>query len=274
MKRIISLGLCLVMMMGMTGCGSSAGTASGTSGEKTLSLSDVQWKMDSAIQEGHRRILCTFTNNSTYTIKSIGITFAQKSGLTDKDRKVFDDLINEQGWTKEDIKELTMHAETEKFIEAGKTSKQVPLEAGFTYIDTMAKYKVMTPDVLTVEYIDGENIKTDYYDYVNKKWNNDKTVKKHQWSTGALAQLVPEIKDAVISVEEESDSRFLYYIYNFSLSDFDDYVAKCKKNGFTKGIDSYKYSDSAHFSAKDAKGNEVDLTLDDTDVLTVYVDAK
>ena len=94
-KRIKIFGIVAVMLilaMCLVGCGSNEKInkpdGSDTVQEK-LNIEDIAWSVNEGIVDGDRYVLLNYTNNTKYTIASFGITFKEKSGVTEEEKSKF-----------------------------------------------------------------------------------------------------------------------------------------------------------------------------------------
>ena len=255
---ILSLAMCLV------GCGSNEKInkpdGSDTVQEK-LNIEDIAWSVNEGIVDGDRYVLLNYTNNTKYTIASFGITFKEKSGVTEEEKsKFYSDIQKKFEASDEDMEDLkeqaiSMHAETERNVNCY-------YYGGSFYLKDINHYNLVEPDIATIKYIDTDKIFTVYYDYSSKKYSAEAVTEiAYQWSQRDLGSKFPKPDVKVVESGRDDEVIFMFDAYGLSLEQFNAYVEECKGLGYTVDPGSFE----GFYSADNIEGYNVYLYYDEKD---------
>lgn len=264
---ILSLAMCLV------GCGSNEKInkpdGSDTVQEK-LNIEDIAWSVNEGIVDGDRYVLLNYTNNTKYTIASFGITFKEKSGVTEEEKsKFYSDIQKKFEASDEDMEDLkeqaiSMHAETERIVNPGESVSNVNCYyyGGSFYLKDINHYNLVEPDIATIKYIDTDKIFTVYYDYGSKKYSAEaETEIAYQWSQTDLGSKIPKPDVKVVESGRDDEVIFMFDAYGLSLEQFNAYVEECKGLGYTVEPGSFE----GFYSADNSEGYNIYLYYDEKD---------
>lgn len=262
MKRKIAL--VMVGMMLMAGCNEADSTESGTvsnedvskgsndaeteSKEVLIDVADIDWHVEPGIIDGDRRIVFWYTNNTDYDIIDLEMKFKLKDGLNENEsiqliidkysetiKKGFQDRKDKNDI---DVKNI-MTAEFHKTVKKGESSEKdgCNVFGSAVYVIDESVYEMTEPDIMTIKYIDDENIYESYYDFKSKETTNGNVRKM---STSQLREygikeqieikkLIPEIDFGNIDTEE--NDRII--VNNCTEEQFKAYAEKCKSAGWS-----------------------------------------
>lgn len=235
-----------------------------------IDIEDIAWEIDEGIVDGERFILLNYTNNTPYTIADFEITFKEKSDITNEEKQAFyleiQEMFEADDEEIEELKEypISMHAKTERVIDSGETVTNVNCcyYTGYYYVKDINHYHLVEPDIITVKYIDEENICTVYYDYSSGKYSSEsETEAAYQWSRTELGNKIPMPDVKILKSNLDKEELFMFDAYGISLEQFDAYVEECKSMGYTVDPSSYE----GFYSADDTEGYNVYLSYEEDD---------
>ena len=161
-------------------------------------------------------------------------------------------------------KEISMHAETNRLIDAGQTVDKINCYyfGGSYYLKDINHLKLCEPDIATIKYIDDGKIHTMYYDYANDSYSyDDEIIPSNQWTKRAIGQKIPKLDSKCIIADTDEDDEFKFEAYGFTIDEFNEYVDKCKKLGYI--VDELSFDNS--YSADNTDGYNVDLDFEEKD---------
>lgn len=228
----------------------------GTSGQGEIKIKDIVWEIDEGIIDGNRSVLFACTNNSSYTIAGLELSFKEKAGVEQEEKdKFYADIQKDFSFEDEEIelvkeKEISMHTYTERIISPGESIKNVRCYYfdGYYYLKNIEHYDLVEPDIIKIKYIKDDQIYTTYYDFSSDKYSTeDKTELAFQWSDKEIGNKIPKPDKEVVQVMYDSDDTFLLYVYGVEREEFDNYVDECKDLGYvvdTGGVDDLYYADN------------------------------
>lgn len=244
-----------------------------------IDIKDIAWDVDEGIVDGTRCVLFSYTNNSHYTITDFEITFKEKSDITEEDKQTFYSDIQEKfEASDEEIEELkeypiSMHAETEKIVNAGESVTNVNCYyyTGYYCLEDINHYLLVEPDIATIKYVHEGNIYTVYYDYNSGKYSAEsETVVAYQWSQTELGSKIPKPSVEIVQSSLDTEEYFTFDAYGMSLELFNAYVEECKDMGYTVDPSSHE----GFYSANDSAGYNIYLSYNkDDNVLSGSVDS-
>lgn len=276
------------MIFSLTACTgtSDSGNSAGTTEKNNeinesneLSMDDIVWSVDEGIVDGERYVLMSYTNNTSFTISGIEITFTEKNAVTDEEKETYySELKTDFDFTDEDLEDIkgqpiSMHTESDKIVAAGESASNINCYyyGGFYYVKDINHYNLVEPDIATIRYINNENIYTINYDFKSDKYTvDDETVKAYQWASTSLGDRIPKPDVQVIESGRDDEMIFMFDAYGMSLEQFNAYVEECKTMGYTVDAGSFE----GFYSADDAEGYNVYLSYnEDNDSMSGTVEA-
>lgn len=132
MKRILLIGLTLVLLFTFAACGSEVGQVLE---DPDITIEQIAWSVVEAEEaNGDRYLLCEFTNNSAYTVTSLRLSFAGRDDLTDETLdSFFADIQVSQGFgdafmadfRQQRKDKISMYAQADGVLSAGQTAESV-----------------------------------------------------------------------------------------------------------------------------------------------------
>lgn len=285
-KKVLSIFTVMVaVIIGFAGCGSNNSDKNNKSDEK-INIKDIDWAVDEGIVDGKRFVLFNYTNNTPYTITELKMTFKEKASITEDDKSkfysYFEDVARKSGQTEKEVQEglqeikklpISIKVDTQKLLEQGESAKSIKCNYfdGYVYVRDIAHYNLLEPDIATIKYIDNDKIFTMYYDFGSKKYTTEEETKlAYEWHDTPLSSKVVKPNAQLVENSLNSDRYYSFYVYGYSVEEFNSYIEECKKLGFT--IE--PYNSNIMYSAENAEGYDIDITHDeDKNSMYVSIDA-
>ncbi len=169
MKRIgCLLFIAIFMMISLAGCGSTA-----------PKMEDFKVSVEEQIQEGKHTVLFWFENNSDFPITFLQVRYKVKEGITKEDIAAKFDYTYGLGedYTIDRVFMDGIVGGENKSVEVKpkETSPKTELHRNnVMYVRDIAEFENMTPDVMTIKYLDKNNQEhTLYYNYKTKAYNEE-----------------------------------------------------------------------------------------------------
>ena len=274
MKKIITaLCLSITILLGMTGCSGNEisetestsatsaenetvsefdsetsatstdnETASNTDSESSdnaaIHIEEIDWNVAASVLDGERIVSFNYTNNSKYTILEIELKFCQKEGLTAEQFAVFDNIKNEWELTDDEIANIYIIGYNRKCADPGETVSDSPcyIEDSYIYVENIAQYEMMEPDIMTIYYIgnDGKGY-TIYYDFKSHTYSESSLGGQNiqEWSDSEICKLLPKIEAPEVKIQYDEETIFKFTANGVSRESFEAYVEAVKAKGFT-----------------------------------------
>ena len=242
MKKLLSMVVifCMVFILGACGSKEAGSEANGnTEDEKAkIKIEELNYQVNVEVEN------------------------EQKNKFYDEIQKNF--KFNEEDVNELKQKEISMHAETNRLIDAGQTVDKINCYyfGGSYYLKDINHLKLCEPDIATIKYIDDGKIHTMYYDYANDSYSyDDEIIPSNQWTKRAIGQKIPKLDSKCIIADTDEDDEFKFEAYGFTIDEFNEYVDKCKKLGYI--VDELSFDNS--YSADNTDGYNVDLDFEEKD---------
>ena len=271
MKKLLSMVVifCMVFILGACGSKEAGSEANGnTEDEKAkIKIEELNYQVNVEVDNGERYVMMKLTNNSKYVITNFELTYKVKKDVTNEQKnKFYDEIQKNFKFNEEDVnelkqKEISMHAETNRLIDAGQTVDKINCYyfGGSYYLKDINHLKLCEPDIATIKYIDDGKIHTMYYDYANDSYSyDDEIIPSNQWTKRAIGQKIPKLDSKCIIADTDEDDEFKFEAYGFTIDEFNEYVDKCKKLGYIVSFDN-------SYSADNTDGYNVDLDFEEKD---------
>lgn len=293
MKKLHILLLSTLMCVGLSAC-STGGSNTGSSdtvynpfvskddtsddGKKEepeknnsdeIKIEDIDWEIKEGIHEGKRKLLFSYTNNSDYEIVNVRIKFSIRPNTSVDKLKIFNDLKDLDGTplSEDEQKEITLlapYAEQLNVLTApGATYEPQPcrLDGGISVNKnlTIDHYNVMEPDMAVIEYLSNSKVYSNFYDFKNETYTNNNVVNAYEWSSNALANMLPKPDLIIGKVISDRENYYSFEGYNTNNDFFKDYLNKCKEKGFNVEV----YENGGFFDAKNTEGYSINVTYSD-----------
>ena len=162
-------------------------------------------------------------------------------------------------------KKIEFYAKSNRIVNKNKTVKnqRVYYYSGIYYLQDASYINLADPSTATIEYISNDKIHTAYYDYKSKEYTEDeKTEKAIYWTKGTFKDKLPKPKAQVIKKDYiDNKKSFSFVACGLTKDDYDSYVDKCKKMGYTVNADNFDDS----YYAKNSEGYKIDIRYDADD---------
>lgn len=212
-----------------------------------IKIDDIDWKVESAVVNGLRCMSLNYTNNSEYRIMSVEIVCTLKDSVTADQMTVFNDMKESGGWTDDDMKHLTFSGENDKFTAPGESASDARCYIRHTFSEnvTAKMYDLFEPSMMKIAFIGKDGLGYGLqYDFIGDAYG---TTSKEgfsltEWSDSDLASLLPKPEFDVVSISSDESDYLYVYVYGVKESGYQDYVQKCKDQGFDKNIHKYENS--------------------------------
>jgi len=239
-----------------------------------IKVEDINWAVENAVVDGNRRVALRYDNGSAYTIACLRIDFVVKEGLTDEELvEAFSGMQSQYNADPSgDAKKNGMWAEVAVPVGPGESSESDPLEVGITYINDLAQFEAVEPDLMTISFLtDDGKMYEETYDFKNDSYSlNSKVVDTTEWGDEEPAVMSPAADGMIVVDVEDTANRFAFDAIDVDKEEYDRYVDACKAAGFT--LDSAE-TDQTYYA------DHVDGTFDidcfyspEQQKLTVYLD--
>lgn len=243
MKRYWMFALVGALGLALVGCSTggmpgSAGTAVHIEDEMpaddAIRVEDIDWSMDIGVENGMRRVMFSFTNNSDYTIVGLELDSAVKEDAAWDDLQAAFDYLVEDGADEQTIRDCILTGESCYAVKPGEASDPDACNIGFYYVLNIEQIDYVEPDMLTIKFLSDGKMYEEYYDYRNDAYSlSSDVVEVLQWSDSEQAAELPRPEDLYVIDLDDSGERFTFDTIATSRNDFEAYVAACKEAGFT-----------------------------------------
>lgn len=264
MKKVAIILMVIMSIAIFVGCGGNGGI----SGEPKINIDDVEYNVKEDVVDGRRVPTFEFTNNTKYDIAYIKLDYKVKDGVTE-DELSSNSTISEKATNMEHpLMDTTVNVNTNKYVESGTNISRVRLylDATIEYLSDYSVMDYMTPDILTLSYISGNNIYTAYYDYDKKEMSYDDNVKdKKSWPDNEMSNLISKPESDVYITRSDLDDYIWVVALNSSKEDYEAYINQCKEKGFSNNVDNTSYSNITKYEATNQDGVELSVTFDSSE---------
>ena len=289
-------GCVLVIMSMLAACGYFTGTGGQTGADHSVGevvnlqqetqaaqsqknsspvhMEDIRWSVGEDVADGERYVLMEVANDSPYTIVSFKLEFRERPGLTDEQKEQFLDGIREQLWDDTDFaddydwltdKPLSMNSETGRLLHTGESVTGVYCN----YYDLLFEmrhiehYDMLEPDIATIRYIDGSEVRTEYYDFASGNYSDDRLSEPTQnWTDKEIGSVIPKPEAEYLECYTLDYEEWMSFIaHGWSMEQFNAYVEQCKQAGFK--LDSMEYE--GMYDADAASGYSINMFYDKDD---------
>lgn len=272
MRKFITILMVIMGLAVFVGCGGNGGL----SGKPKIDINDIKYDVKEDVVDGKRVPIFKCTNNTKYDIAYIKLDYKIKEGTTDDELNSNSTIKEKAANMNHSVNETVVNVNTNKYIKSGDSIDRVRLMLDGT-IEYLSDYRVMdymTPDILTISYVSGDNIYTAYYDYDKKEMSYDDSVKdKKSWPDNEMANLIPKPDSEIYISRSDLDDYIWVVVLNCSKKDYETYVDQCKKKGFDTNIDNTSYSSITKYEATNQDGVELGVTFDSSEnTLSITLD--
>lgn len=282
MHKLATLALAALLLATAAGCSSNPQAPSGTNpngapqqsednANGSIRIEDIDWRVESGIEHGNRRVSFDFTNNSGYDILGIDLDLELKEDLTSEDlQTAFADLLANDV-TEEQLRDWTIGGTICVKVEPGASSLSDFITAGMWYLTDMAQYECTEPSIMTIRYLADNKMYTEYYDFKTGTYDlSNDVIEADQWTDGPLSSILPQPEGEVVTDVDESDTRLSFDTTGTSADGFAAYIDACRDNGFTSNVTS---TDTTYYADSEDGLYHIDLFYSDySGSITAYCD--
>lgn len=247
--------LSVLLIAACSGTGASPNQPSTSSGptEDAIKIDQVPWTIESTVKDQERRLGITFENKSEYPILSFKLTYSIDPEATLEDiSPAFlgaeadnDFLVTKfKEVTEDDLKKLSIIGDIDILTEPGSTSEQSMVTLGSVYLTNDAQLEYFHPNMLTLEYIVGDKMYTETYDYQTESYSLSSDVKTmNAWPEDELTAQLPTPNGLIIESARVENGGLSFRTTGTSVAAFDAYVEECQANGFNTNVERSEYVD-------------------------------
>lgn len=198
---------------------------------------EIAWTVDNAVVDGKRRVAIQYENKSAYTIANLRIDFAVKQDLSEEElQTAFSGMQSEINTDPAgNAKKNGMWGEVSVPVLSGESSVPGPLEVGAIYINDMAQFEAVEPDLMRIAFLtDDGKMYEETYDFKNDSYSlNSKVVDTTEWGSEEPATMSPKADGMIVVDIDDTAERFFFDAIDVDQEEFDAYVDACKEMGFT-----------------------------------------
>lgn len=198
---------------------------------------EIAWTVDNAVVDGKRRVAIQYENKSAYTIANLRIDFAVKQDLSEEElQTAFSGMQSEINTDPAgNAKKNGMWGEVSVPVLSGESSVPGPLEVGAIYINDMAQFEAVEPDLMRIAFLtDDGKMCEETYDFKNDSYSlNSKVVDTTEWGSEEPATMSPKADGMIVVDIDDTAERFFFDAIDVDQEEFDAYVDACKEMGFT-----------------------------------------
>ena len=271
MRKVWQLAITSMLGLALAACsaGGAGGVAApGSEGDGEVQLSaapaddaikveQIDYEVKDGVENGYRRVLFGYTNNSDYTVVSVELLMAMPEDVEDEAlESAFADLIEQGFYTVDDLHEIKMGCDSTFAVEPGQTSGDRAATYGMVYVTSLEQYELMEPDMLTIKFLHDGEIYEEYYDYRTGSYTlSSDVIDAGQWGESELAEAIPRPEGALVTDVDDGD-RFTFEIMCMTEDDFEAYVDACKDAGFTVDV---AETDTTYYADNEDGAHHIDL---------------
>lgn len=272
--KFITECLTVILLISVTGCGKNSTSAGQDKLPKIpIKIEDIAWSMNDEIIDGDRCVAFSYTNNTNKVITYFKMEFTVKDKMTENEKSILEEVKEKYDVSDEELSYASLSEEIEEILKPGEKSKK---EECYDF-ESANEFKIMQPDIATIEYVDKDNkIYKIYYDYKNKSYSRDSAAPKDlvEWEDNELTKLLPSPKFYRTEILSNSNKDFYFKAFAVTSEQGNSYIEECKSKGFTIDADFYSSDDYISYDAKNRDGYKVsvDFYIDDKE-LSVDIDA-
>lgn len=252
MKKVLLVSFCLVLVFCLFGCSNNEVSQDETSTESqdaAIQIESIDWKVEESVVDGDRQIAFSYINNSDYPIVKMSISFKIKDGYDLEDLKTLYSNVLEYGLSDDELSELVLTADSNVVTNPGDTSAASPCLLGILYVENMDQYNAMEPDLMTIQYLDGNSLKTEYYDFRNSSYSSDsEVIDVTQWADNDLSSMISKPENGLIISVNSYSNQFAFDVIDFTSQEFQAYADDCANKGFSQNVvstDTSYYADNS-----------------------------
>lgn len=271
MKRFLQLAATFTLALVLAACSGGAGgatTAAPANGgqaqtdaaptDDAIKVDQVAFEVKDGVEDGYRRVLFGYTNNSSYTIVSVRLDMTMPEDVEDEQlESAFADLIEQGFYTVDDLHDIQMCCESTFAVEPGEASKDRAATYGMAYVTSLEQYELMQPDMMTILFLHDGQIYEEYYDYRTGSYTlSSDTIDAGQWGSSELSEAIPRPEGALVTSVDDDEDRFTFDVMCMTAEDFDAYVEACRDAGYTVDV---SQTDTTYYADNEEGTHHIDL---------------
>lgn len=280
MKKMMTAILASLMVLGLAACGGQSQPAGGDAAKgktetaqeeknKDITIKQLPWEVFEGIDDGNRRVVVEYTNDTAYDITDFQLDYAWKNDVTDE-QLVQAYVGLDSTVTADTLRQTQPYCHVRSHAKTGAKASGT-CDIGMYYLTGKAQLDLAEPDMLTVEYIDtkANALATVYYDFTSKKMNKDSdSTPLSKWPVSSpRAALLPKPSTNLLTDLSDSDNQLMFTMIGMTQEDFRKYSDECVAQGWQVKT---SMDDLTYFNTKD--GFTLDLMFDgDSSSLSVYL---
>lgn len=271
----LALAACSAGGSGETMAPESTGDAqvqeSGAPADDAIKVEQIDYEVKDGVENGYRRVLFGYTNNSDYTVVSVELLMDMPEDVKDEElESAFADLIEQDLYTVEDLHDIKMGCDSTFAVEPGQASGERAATYGMIYATSLEQYELMEPDMLTIQFLHDGEIYEEYYDYKTGSYTlSSDVIDAGQWGESELAEAVPRPEDALVVDVSDRETQFSFEVACMTAEEFEDYVATVGDAGYTVDV---AETDVTYYADNEEGTYHVDLMYwDESGRLDAYV---
>ena len=239
--------------------------------DDAIKVEQLAFEVGSGVEDGNRRVLFSYTNNSDYTIIDLRLDLVVPEGAEDEElESAFADFVERGYFTADELHDIKMGCESSFAVEPGQTSGERAALIGILYVTDVAQYELMEPDMLTIQFLHDGKIYEEYYDYRTGSYTlSSDSIETDQWGDGELSEVIPRPEGALVIDADESDTQFSFEVCAMTAEDYVTYVDAVRSAGYTVDV---AQTDTSYYADNEDGTYHVDLIYwDENGSLSAYV---
>ena len=267
-KKIISIFLLIIMVLGLTSCGKSGENKGSNSAENTLkasdlSIDDFKWETNSSKCNGYDCYVVSLTNNSKYDIIGVDFSYKVKDSVSESQLSVYDAFMKKHdGYIDEDdsLRDVTLGATKNVLVQKGAQISSLNLTIGFKNlfwydIPTEEQFNLMEPKELQVGIVNNNKLNIAYYNFASKSWKLDESkIVLDEWTKKEIGEKIDKPNGQHFVVKIDEDDEYSIYSYGVTKDMYKEYIEGLKSSGYNE-----EDSSSSHFEGKNSDGYAVEV---------------
>lgn len=278
-KLFALIAMSIFSLLLIAACGGTGQSTSGSSDQAStpsgpakdaIKIDQVPWTVESTVKDQERRLGIAFENKSEYPILSFKLTYSIDPEATlDDISPAFlgaeadnDFLVTKfKEVTEDDLKKLSIIGDIDILTEPGSTSEQSMVTIGSVYLTNDAQLEYFHPNMLTLEYLVGDKMYTETYDYQTESYSLSSDVKTvNAWPENELTAQLPAPEGLVIESARVENGELSFRSIGTSVAAFNAYVEECQSYGFNTDIERSEYVDDFEATNADT-GYRLEMNL-------------
>lgn len=271
MKKMQLAAVAAALSVALVGCGTGGGGTAAQPGtgapaqtenaepaDDAIKVEQVSYEVKDGVENGHRRVLFSYTNNSDYTIVNVELLLAMPDDVEDEQlENAFADLIEQEYYTVDDLHDIKMGCDSSFAVEPGQTSGDRAATFGIIYATSAEQYELMEPDMLTIQFLHDGKIYEEYYDYRTDSYTlSSDVIDADQWGDSELSEAIPRPEDALVAQVDDDEDRFSFEVICMTEEEFESYVKACEEAGYTVDV---AQTDTTYYADNEDGTHHVDL---------------